>query len=633
MTIEEFYNYHLERIKEALNINSTIAARLLNHLPRDCDELFCIDGIGNKFIQEKGKQCIEYLEGKYGDVYQDSMVFTTDLRLPGEVMKGFQNENHIDTYFSDCNTVHDISNYINMMCEKLNVKLRVNTKIILMYLSRGLFGLKDYKVIEFDKDNYSLFRKVESINEDKLFNDMIKNEFDVVQKGRKNDEYSSLIISKKGVEYFFGVGIPIKGTDTLFELPFFVPYSIFHSCICSPTKELEEIINECYLEKLLIFDVDSTIFATDIIRQERQQGKEFVGKQLEKIRYIDGFRNVFLNPESELFLGNHDLYLITSNKKTYLNDLLDTHEDFVCPNDSYYEFTSKKKETLASFLEKSKDKYGEIIAFGDDEKDANIYSELGLNYYIVNNYYGYNESASAIISKATKNRINCFRNYYRYDVRSIDCKPPSSYTYNFNSTYFDDVVIYFKNLYNQNFSNTKETITEHSLENSKRETLNCLGYDSLGDVNKNDFIKKNYEKFAAHFDDLYLDDDIILTRVLSHSEIEPDDNKPMSLVLKEIVKRHNKGQYRNDIFKKNSVTSESKEGTRHISKHLNSTFINDDIKQDIKGKTIYLFDDIATTCTSIMAYQELLYRAGAGHVVCFSLARTYNAWYPFVSIK
>ena len=44
---------------------------------------------------------------------------------------------------------------------------------------------------------------------------------------------------------------------------------------------------------------------------------------------------------------------------------------------------------------------------------------------------------------------------------------------------------------------------------------------------------------------------------------------------------------------------------------------------DIKGETIFLFDDITTTGCSLLACKELLLDAGAAQVAMIALGQTY----------
>ena len=100
-----------------------------------------------------------------------------------------------------------------------------------------------------------------------------------------------------------------------------------------------------------------------------------------------------------------------------------------------------------------------------------------------------------------------------------------------------------------------------------------------------------------------------------------DCNEPMSIIIKEVIKEHGCGIDGSAILHRCDAVEESKTGNRSIYKHLNSIEVIEN-NISIYGKTIYLLDDIVTSGASLIACTELLYRHGAGHVICVCLART-----------
>lgn len=218
------------------------------------------------------------------------------------------------------------------------------------------------------------------------------------------------------------------------------------------------------------------------------------------------------------------------------------------------------------------------------------------------------------------NKNSFFRNNYLYDKKTIT---NNNFCSNFYSKYIDDVIVYYKHY---NVTNNNEDYSYYSKGSNncpnqgKRQSLINFDQYEFGKKSKNQTIIKRLNYFASTFDDIDIDQNTVLTRPPSHDEIKYDSTKPMSKVISCIVDRHGSGINGCGILKRRYIVEESKIGDRSIYKHLKSIEIENAIS--IKGKTIYLIDDICTSGASLIACTELLYRAGAGHVVCFCLART-----------
>ncbi len=368
---------------------------------------------------------------------------------------------------------------------------------------------------------------------------------------------------------------------------------------------------------LLIFDFDGTIFDTDFLRNKRRANST-TNLDYYKVNYIRGFKELFLNEKSKLYLGNNDIIIISSSRENYLKSILEYHKELK-------EFltyptmkTSKKKTDLSNFLSSiDRTRYKNIIAFGDDEKDANVYSELNLQFYIVPNFVGYGDEHE-VLTKSKMNLEN-FRNKYLYDLKRIDLSQ-------FKSEYIDDIVVYYKN-----YNCTKvvdiftgfETGSDYCPPRGELEPLNVFDGFELGKKRKHETLTEYGQYFAETFDDLLYNDDIIISKVPSHDEVIYNPEKPMSKIVNMIHKKHSKCINGVDLLLRREVVEESKYkgSNRNIKDQLETIVINPAWK-DIFGKTIYLFDDIFTSGTTMMACVEKLYNVGAGHVVCFCIART-----------
>lgn len=386
-------------------------------------------------------------------------------------------------------------------------------------------------------------------------------------------------------------------------------------------KEKIEYDLLCISKKLLIFNLDGAIFDTDNLRIEKNKYSNYQISSLElfALKFVNGFENIFLKPDSPLYLGNCKVLIVTNNNEDYSNAILSSHEiisrfqTYPILNNACY------KKTLSNFLKSHNNEYIDVYAFCSDEKDANVFSELELKFFIVNKASGYSLNVNEII-KLLDNKKGFFRNNYLYDKKIIT---NNNFCSNFYSKYIDDIVVYYKHY---NVTNNNEDYSYYSKGSNncpnqgKRKSLINFDQYEFGKKSKNQTIIRRLNYFASAFDDIDIDQNTVLTRPPSHDEIKYDSSKPMSKVISCIVDRHGSGINGCGILKRRYIVEESKTGDRSIYKHLKSIEIENVIS--IKGKTIYLIDDICTSGVSLIACTELLYRAGAGHVVCFCLART-----------
>ncbi len=368
---------------------------------------------------------------------------------------------------------------------------------------------------------------------------------------------------------------------------------------------------------LLIFDFDHGIFDIDYLRESR---KNFAPDEacLAKTRYVPGFEKAFLEKESPLYLKRFKVLGLMPESDECASALLDSHPEF----SQFLTYTLRGRDNtvmrLKSFLEAHKEDFEFVIGFGEAETDACIYSRLGINFYIVNKFYGYDVDPKNVIQAIRSSQRLDFRRHYLHDKKTI------GYSY-YQFDKFDEIVVYYKN-YLDTFRYDYWGGSRGSCYAPEQGSVKPLKVYSasteLGKSHKSQYILDHLDAFSGLFDDLPLDDWAILTCVPAHDELVIDKEKPMYKLLKAIAEKHSIELPPDGVLYRTKEVSESKNGDRNIDKHLESIAITETGKEAIRGKTVYLFDDIVTSGSSMMACSKILYDAGAGHVVCLCIART-----------
>ncbi|WP_342625017.1 phosphoribosyltransferase [Pseudomonas alkylphenolica] len=92
----------------------------------------------------------------------------------------------------------------------------------------------------------------------------------------------------------------------------------------------------------------------------------------------------------------------------------------------------------------------------------------------------------------------------------------------------------------------------------------------------------------------------------------------MSL-MRNLIKDFNFVNANNILLRYNSVQKAAAGGVRCVKVHSDSIRVT----EEINGKTVFLFDDVASTGCSLLACKELLLKAGASRVAMIALGRTY----------
>lgn len=356
----------------------------------------------------------------------------------------------------------------------------------------------------------------------------------------------------------------------------------------------------------LIFDLDGTVFDTNCIRAERRRiGANYISKTtLDKIKLVEGFEPLFLDGDSELCLKNNKILFITSSPEAYAKYLLRLHglDGFEC----HCSCSTTKSKLIADFVKRRRSEVKNFIAFGDEEKDAQLYSQCDIPFYIVNKYYGYGTMQDLIASIIIPNKKD-FRHEFMYDV--IKKK------YDLDTEYFDDFIIYYCRYYD------KTDYYGNCPAMPGRKIFERIKYSEFKD--------KKAEYVRNHLRDLMIYDynnigisipkNAVFAKVPGHDETSFKPNSPCSILIKELCRIYGQERDYSDFFRRNSAVMNHDSG-RNIEDHVR-TIVPITTKK-IKGKTVYLFDDVGTSGTQMSVCIDKLYSAGAGHVVCFCIGRT-----------
>lgn len=167
----------------------------------------------------------------------------------------------------------------------------------------------------------------------------------------------------------------------------------------------------------------------------------------------------------------------------------------------------------------------------------------------------------------------------------------------------------------------KLTGCDYAPEIDNRKPLKVFTQAEFGQTKKNINILHHLDSFASLFKEVYIDNSIILVRVPGHDEVNYRANS-MSKFIAKIIEQHHAGVDGSCFLKRSRVTIAAKEEERNCLKHLQTIEVIKEAKELIKDRTIYLFDDICTSGSTMLAASCILKKAGAREVVCFCIAHT-----------
>lgn len=562
-----------------------LADNLCSYFPKTKEEVYAVPGCGIHYYLEHGEETVNKLiniKNKYAlkdlskkECFIEYRSFYESLVNINPIADG---------------TIGDFCKYINESVDKRNIDFELNTKMIVLYLY-------DSKLIEmnFNVPSDTPYKLTPAgISYGFIIITKEKNNGDKYQKlGFNNEEASKFLINHLGKIFYLYYGI-------------------------NRLNQIKKNINYDSLEEgyFIILDADATIFDTDFLREKRQiKGINSIDiYDYNKIKLIKGFNETFTNINSPFNLFTNKAVIITNSSNHYISNILKLYN--VIFNDiKYLSNTRRNKIALLKEL-KNIIHNKKIIAFGDDEKDALIYAEVDVPYYIVNNYYGY-ESINKILSKINNSSNFKFRKKFMYDV--IDIK--NDKIRGFNSRYFDDIVVYYKRYYDKRSNNGNCPLMTNRIMEEK------LNFSNFG-YNKKEYILNNIKDIIkTDLSGIYVPSDAIIAKVPGSKETSVSYDSPTSYLINGLSKINNNYNTYYDLLLRTSIVSQNhgmlyfgEHSDRTIDKHLRTIYVNP--KYNIKGKTIYLYDDIVTSGASMMACVEKLYEAGAGHVICFCLART-----------
>ncbi len=364
-----------------------------------------------------------------------------------------------------------------------------------------------------------------------------------------------------------------------------------------------------YKQRGLIFDLDGTVFDTNCIRKKREkyEANSIPESILNKIQLIEGFEDLFMNPKSELYLKENKVLFITNSPEKYAKYLLKLHKLDEYEYESHFSCYKNKSKLISEFVKKSGLKIENFIAFGDEEKDAQLYSQCGIPFYIVNKYYGYDIIRDLMTNIITPDKKD-FRHEFMYDV--IKKK------FDFDTKYFDDFIVYYCRYYDKNKDNFGRCPSMSGRNYFKKITCSEFKYKKGEYVKSHlsDLMEKDYKNIG-----ISLPKNAVFVKIPGHNETSYNPNSPCSILIKELCQKYGKERDYSDFLIRSSVVRNHDSG-RDINDHV-KTIIPIKTKK-ITGKIVYLFDDVCTTGTQMSVCIDKLYKAGAGHVICFCICRT-----------
>lgn len=343
--------------------------------------------------------------------------------------------------------------------------------------------------------------------------------------------------------------------------------------------------------KLIIFNFDTCIF-------------EYKSDKL-----LKGFFDLFLKEDAPLYLKSHKVLLLTNKDYESSRSLLDKYPEIK------YTWLQCKAYYRKSFIKKylSNHPAEEVVAFGSSEKDANIYASHNIPFYLVNILEGY-EPYEEILKSFSKNTT--WRNNYLYDYKTSPANK------GMNIPFIENVIYYKCYLDTRRYDHSNKLVgCSFAPDIDGRKALKTFTQAEFGQTKKHENILNHLNEFANLFSDLPIDNQTILVRVPGHDEVVYRDS-PLSKMLARIVENHHAGVNGSCFLHRSKPAVASKEEQRSVLKHTSTVEVIPEARKLIPGRTIYLFDDICTSGTSLLACSHILRQAGAKEVICFVIAHT-----------
>ncbi len=279
-----------------------------------------------------------------------------------------------------------------------------------------------------------------------------------------------------------------------------------------------------------------------------------------------------------------------------------------------------KHKMINKYIETYNINRRETIAFVCDEKDAFLFNSLGIDYYIVNRVSGYADFPSNIYKgniTSMRCKFLCHRAFFKND------KYPNVFK-GFVSKYMDDLVLYYRRTYYAKGDNDRMPEPFFTINGSK---LDSICWENFGIRKAEEPINNKFwhEKYWHDFDIIEIKSNLIMCKVPGSKETKDNykKNSICSKIIDYLCEKHNiPYSNKGNILYRLVETEPLRYNNEHRSvKDIKAT-IEVRNRSVVKGKLVYLFDDIFTTGASMIACAEKLYEAGAGHVVCFAIAKT-----------
>lgn len=585
INIDEQLVYEMYTIlKERFDLKDDISKYIALQLPRTINDLYMVPSFGPAKLKKIGTKVLKSI-AKF--VRDNNLEYNS----PDEAYGIFFDLDDTNVGYIDTDKISDIVKYAK---DHLEFPNELTSKNIISYMANEGFIQLEYGIIE-DVTSLGMEYEIEIAG---YYN------------GVANVRYGKRIL-----EYLF---------ENLYKIYAFSfgrsPFSYLYDDIDTILEEQQKLQKKYFF----IFDFDQTIFDTDMFRiRRRKMDFDLSDEEIEDISFIEGFENLFLNKNSRFSLDKNDAIILTNSNLNCARKILEKKK-------KQYSILKIVKllpqhgkiHYIKSYIEEFNINKEDIIAFGDDEKDALTYSICGIPYYIVSNYYGYDGQVD-LLKNVVFPKSDDFRNAFLYDIIKVNAYNKFN---NIESKYFDDIIVYFRRYYDK--KNYVDNVWSPEFDN--RHFLHKLTYFSFGQ-DKQAYLRNHANELVLNdYNNLKLKKNIIFAKVPGSKEITYDDKLPCSILIDRLsIQYGNERNYADLLIRNSKVQTSHGGGTKLSSKEHYDTIT---VTKDIRGKEIYLFDDVITTGSQMMACVERLYEAGASHVVCFAIAKTCPMNNPIIDI-
>lgn len=577
------------------NINETVKNIILSFLPTDEDVFLMFYKI---FFVKKPSSTIEYL----------NISKKIRAKLSNEFLY-FVNE--IKPYDNFINSViEDSSTYLDKFISNVNLFSRRNGLDFLFSKNLFLLYLRELGIINTSLDkngNKILVTENDFKKYDDIFQKMYWNDSSLSRINQ--DEIISLIKDFFPSVFMFYYGYnPFnyikKHLDE--ELMFHLYKKKYRYTEIDVINPLSDVRNK----HLLILGIDRIIFNLSKVKKMKNQYEisSNFNDIFSSLPYINGFQNIFLNKGSELLATKNDMLILTNDTEAFVKEII---------NNSRFVFDSKNIKvirdnyifnTLKNSLSKLESSYKSVLGIASSELEALLYSKLQIPFYIVSTCSGFIDDDKKLLAIAQANQVLDFRSKFYYDIKSLSLTDKETKE---NLEYVTKIPVYFKKfLVGENFHNDK---------NNKIDGKNICNISRDEELNFDEFLYKNFDDFVKEFNDIDLNDDVLLCSIPTSDETIPNDDRIFRLLFDALIEENKSGINGWNYLRRREIKKINDE--KYYDNIFDKIYIDQNDIDKIKDKTVYLFSDVLTDGADEIYFSELLYRNNAKHVVVFSLFR------------